>query len=238
MGQLVRLHADSLAFPPITNALDDPPGLLAVGGDLRPERLLAAYSQGIFPWYDDSSPILWWSPDPRMVLTPARVHLSRSLRKLIRKKLYTVSMDQAFSQVIRHCADLRMDREGTWITDAMQQAYLELHQQGHAHSVEIWQDGELVGGLYGVSIGRMFFGESMFRLRPDVSKLAFVALARQLQSWSFELIDCQLPTSHLSSLGAQPISRDEFRKLLTHNATRKSRLGPWEYEPDSMNISA
>ena len=229
MGQLFRLRADSLTFPPADQALDDPPGLLAVGGDLRPERLLAAYRQGIFPWFDDDSPILWWSPDPRMVLVPEQVHISRSLRKVLRRQTCCVTMDSAFDEVIHHCADLRQQTQGTWITDDMQLAYRELHQLGFAHSVEVWQDQRLVGGLYGIALGRMFFGESMFSLADNASKIAFTALCRQLEQWRFELIDCQMPTEHLSSLGARPMPRSEFLLQLARNNRNPDPVGHWKF---------
>lgn len=209
------LRPDSVEFPPADLAAEDPPGLLAVGGDLSAERLLAAYSSGIFPWFGDDSPILWWSPDPRMVLKPADVHVSQSMRKLIRQQRFSnspliVTMDNDFAGVMHHCGAVRKHNEGTWITDSMQTAYLRLHQLGHAHSLEITKNGILLGGLYGVSLGRMFFGESMFSLAPNASKLAFIALCRQLHFWDYRLIDCQLPTEHLTSLGAQEMSRQEF----------------------------
>ena len=236
MGAPYWLRPDSTAFPPASLACDDPPGLLAVGGDLSPERLLTAYSQGIFPWFNDDSPILWWSPDPRMVLQPANVLVSRSMQRFIRRhcgengRLH-VTMDEQFEAVIRHCAQLRQQREGTWITADMQRAYQSLHELGYAHSVEVWQrdvDGEqsLVGGLYGVALGTMFFGESMFSLIPDVSKLAFIALARQLDRWNFTLIDCQLPTQHLASLGAGPMPREEFLRRLAENRALQPRVSP------------
>ena len=236
------LRPDSLAFPPASLACDDPPGLLAVGGDLSPDRLLTAYSQGIFPWFDDNSPILWWSPDPRMVLAPAEVHVSRSMRRFIQSRCMgtdpelSISMDQQFAAVIRHCAELRQHREGTWITTDMQNAYQELHKLGFAHSVEIWQRDEqgkqkLAGGLYGVALGRMFFGESMFSLIPNASKLAFIALARQLEAWGYHLIDCQLPTDHLASLGAKPMPRELFSQQLVSNLSdiNTESTSHWEF---------
>lgn len=235
-----------MEFPPASLACDDPPGLLAVGGDLSPERLLAAYSHGIFPWFGDDSPILWWSPDPRMVLAPSKVHESRSMRRFIRQQCgengdLSLSIDEDFASVISQCASLRQHREGTWITEEMQQAYQALHRLGYAHSVEVWQqqnEGQrkLVGGLYGVALGRMFFGESMFSLLPNVSKLAFIALARQLQRWDFTLIDCQLPTEHLASLGARPMSREEFLRQLAHNRTITEHPAAqrWIITPDLM----
>lgn len=235
-----------MAFPPASLACDDPPGLLAVGGDLRPERLLAAYNHGIFPWFNDDSPILWWSPDPRMVLQPECVHVSRSMRRFIQRRCTVagdlqLTMDEDFAAVIRHCAKLRQHREGTWITEEMQQAYQALHALGYAHSLEVWQRGplgqrQLVGGLYGVALGRMFFGESMFSLIPDVSKLAFIALARQLEQWDFQLIDCQLPTPHLASLGAGPMPRSEFLRALAHNRVLadNAATGRWVLTADLL----
>jgi leucyl/phenylalanyl-tRNA---protein transferase len=204
-----------MEFPPAGLAAEDPPGLLAIGGDLSSERLLAAYSNGIFPWFGDDSPILWWSPDPRMVLRPSGVHVSQSMRKLIRQQRFSntpfvVTMDNDFAAVIQQCAAVREQHEGTWITQSMQKAYIELHKLGFAHSLEVTQNGKLLGGLYGVSLGRMFFGESMFSLAPNTSKLAFIALCAQLQAWNYGLVDCQLPTDHLISLGAQPMSRKDF----------------------------
>lgn len=230
MKPIIWLRPDSLDFPPVEQAFDDPPGLLAAGGDLRPERLLAAYARGIFPWYDDDSPILWWSPDPRMVLRPADIHVSRSLAKLIRQNRFRITMDTAFSDVIGHCAGLRADREGTWITLEMQAAYIALHRLGHAHSVEVWQDRRLVGGLYGIAMGKLFFGESMFSLAPSTSKIAFVALARQLQDWEFALIDCQMPTDHLQSLGASEMTRAEFQHVLQRWCADKAHPAQWTFD--------
>ena len=231
MMRLTLLDPDSLEFPSPALAAKDPEGLLALGGDLRPERLLAAYRQGIFPWYQDGDPLLWWSPDPRMVLAPQDVHVSRSMARLIRRGTFQVSIDRAFEAVIRHCAGLRATDEhgdsGTWITDEMIDAYIELHRRGYAHSVEVWDAGQLVGGLYGISLGRLFFGESMFSLKPDTSKLGFIALARQLQQWQFSLIDCQLPTAHLSSLGAAAIPRSRFLKALETGVEAPTRRGVW-----------
>jgi leucyl/phenylalanyl-tRNA---protein transferase len=217
-------------FPPVEYALRDPDGLLAIGGDLSPGRLLRAYRQGIFPWYGPGQPILWWSPDPRMVLEPTALKLSRSLRKSLRKGLFTVTLDEAFAAVMRGCAEPRADAQGTWITSDMERAYLRLHELGHAHSVEAWQDGELAGGLYGVALGRVFFGESMFTRRTDASKVAFVHLVRQLQAWGFVLIDCQVHTGHLASLGAAPIPRTRFSALLEEHACAADRAGPWRME--------
>lgn len=201
------------SFPEVQRALADPEGLLAVGGDLSVERLLAAYRRGIFPWYQDEQPILWWCPDPRAVLFPPELRVSRSLRRRLRSNEYAVSIDQDFAGVIGGCA---ADREppGTWITDGMRSAYLELHRRGHAHSIETWHDGELAGGLYGVNVGGVFFGESMFSRRTDASKIALVRLVALCRELGIELIDCQLASAHLASLGARQIARTEFQGLL------------------------
>lgn len=217
-------------FPPVDYALRDPDGLLAIGGDLRPERLLRAYRQGIFPWYSAGQPILWWSPDPRMVLEPAALKISRSLRKTLRRHPYRITLDEAFTAVMQGCAEPRADAQGTWITAEMQRAYERLHELGYAHSAEAWQDGELVGGLYGVALGRVFFGESMFTRRSDASKAAFVHLVRQLQAWEFTLIDCQVHTGHLASLGAAPIPRRTFTDWLARDAVPPDPMGHWRLD--------
>ncbi len=201
-------------FPDVSLALREPDGLLAVGGDLAPERILAAYRQGIFPWYSEGQPILWWSPDPRAVLFPERLKISRSLRKVLRKGRFRVTADEAFDRVVAGCAAPRKGEEGTWITPEMAAAYRRLHGMGAAHSVECWEGDELVGGLYGVAIGRVFFGESMFSRRSDASKVAFVHLVGMLQRWNYELIDCQVATRHLASLGAITIPRRQFIRML------------------------
>lgn len=219
------------AFPPPEAA--GPSGLLAVGGDLEPERLLAAYSLGIFPWYTDPDPILWFSPDPRMVLTPAELRVSRSLRKTLRQGRYDVRLDTAFERVIAACAEVeRPDGAGTWITADMIEAYERLHRLGFAHSAEAWHEGELVGGLYGVSIGGSFFGESMFAVRSDASKVAFVTLAHQLEAWGFDLIDCQICTSHLARFGASAWPRSRFLCALRASLERETRRGVWRFDPD------
>jgi len=203
----------AILFPPCHYA--EPDGLLAIGGDLSPERLILAYRQGIFPWYSEATPILWWSPDPRLVLFPAELKVSQSLRRIIKKNLFKVTLNRAFKDVIENCAEVRRrDGEGTWITQEMIDAYCLLHRMGFAHSVESWYQGELVGGLYGVAIGRVFFGESMFTKKTDSSKVAFVYLVRLLMQKGFEIIDCQVSTNHLKSLGAREISRDDFLKYL------------------------
>jgi len=200
-------------FPPASQALVQPNGLLAAGGDLSVERLLDAYRNGIFPWFSPGDPILWWSPDPRMVLFPADFKLTASLKKTLKKLEFQVRTDSAFEQVMRSCAAPREGESGTWIVEEMIDAYLELHRLGYAHSIEVWMKSELVGGLYGVAIGKMFFGESMFSRRTDGSKIAFAHMARQFERWGFGMIDCQMYTSHLASLGAREIPRAEF---ITH----------------------
>lgn len=220
-----------LAFPPAEEA--DPDGLLAVGGDLSAERLLLAYSQGIFPWYEDGLPILWHSPDPRMVLLPAELHVPRSLRKVIRRRPFTLRLDTAFEAVVDECAIAeRAGQRGTWITRDMREAYVALHTLGFAHSAEAWCGDELVGGLYGVSLGSSFFGESMFARRPDASKTAFVALVLQLERWGFELIDCQVHTEHLARFGAKEWRRSRFLATLRETLEKPTRRGAWRFDPD------
>lgn len=208
------LRADDLGFPPLNKALREPNGLLAAGGDLRAERLLAAYRHGCFPWYQDGQPLLWWSPDPRTVLFPDELHVSRSLGKCLRQQRFSVTFDQDFAAVIQACSGPRAYADGTWITRDMQAAYRTLHGLGYAHSVEVRQGSELVGGLYGLAIGRLFFGESMFSRADNASKVGFVTLVKQLARWGFALIDCQMPTEHLHSLGARAISRERFAGYL------------------------
>jgi len=205
--------SDEIVFPPPELSEED--GLLAVGGDLSSDRLLAAYSMGIFPWYSDDSPILWWSPDPRLVLMPDDLKVSRSLKQTIRKGIYSVTFDADFEGVMRNCASApRKDEAGTWITEDMIEAYCRLHEEGHAHSVEVWNCNELAGGLYGVSLGRAFFGESMFSLKSDASKVALVAFVSRLKENGYLFLDCQVKTGHLESMGAREIARKEFLKLL------------------------
>lgn len=220
------LSRRSLEFPPLESALRDPDGLLALGGDLSPERLISAYRHGCFPWFQEGQPILWWSPDPRMVLYPAQLHVSRSLRKTRRQGRFAASFDRDFAAVIRACAEPRSYSDGTWITPAMQAAYLELHRRGIAHSVEVWQDGRLVGGLYGLAIGRLFFGESMFSRTTDASKIGFVALVERLRDCGFALIDCQMHTDHLASFGARAIPRSEFAAQLERYRDQTG-ASPW-----------
>ncbi len=223
-------------FPDVEQAERDPDGLLAVGGDLSLERLVNAYSRGIFPWYSEGQPILWWSPDPRLVLFPEELHVSRSLKKFLRKTPFQVTMDQAFEQVMRACAAPRDDDSGTWILDDMLLAYVDLHRHCLAHSVEVWQEGELVGGLYGVALGRVFFGESMFSRRSNASKTAMVYLCQALQSWGYRLIDCQVRTEHLVSLGAREIPRREFTQLLQTWRSLPGHEGNWRQEIPKIDL--
>lgn len=217
---------EELGFPPQTEATED--GLLAVGGDLSPERIILAYSTGIFPWYSQGQPILWWCPSPRLVLLPERLHVGRSLRKTMRRQPYRISFDEAFPEVIAACAQTaRPDQFGTWITDAMREAYIELHRLGVTHSVEAWEGDELVGGLYGVSLGGVFFGESMFANRPDASKVAFVTLVQQLREWGYSMVDCQVVTDHLLRFGAHEIELPEFLRRLDAGLDLPHRRGPW-----------
>ncbi|KTC34706.1 leucyl/phenylalanyl-tRNA--protein transferase [Pseudomonas sp. ABAC61] len=220
---LTWLQRNNLDFPPLEKAMREPNGLLAAGGDLSAERLVQAYRHGCFPWFSEGQPILWWSPDPRTVLFPDELHVSRSLGKLLRKQRYQVTFDQDFAAVISACAAPRTYADGTWISEAMQQAYLRLHQQGHAHSVEVWDQGTLVGGLYGLAMGQLFFGESMFSRADNASKVGFATLVEQLKAWGFVLVDCQMPTDHLHSLGARAITRTEFADYLKHHLDQPSR---------------
>jgi len=245
MNLLSRAQPD---FPPVDRALEDPNGLLAVGGQLDAEWLTMAYRRGIFPWFDnDRSPILWWCPNPRAVIVPSDIHISRSLAKRLRNAGFEVTADTYFHGVIAGCAEERAalsetaasseaeQGTGTWITPGMMAAYTDLHERGLAHSIEVWQgegdDRALVGGLYGVSLGRMFFGESMFSRVPDASKVALCHLARQLVSWDFWLIDCQIANPHLTRMGAVEMSRDAFIELVEKNAHQPTLRGPWQLDP-------
>jgi leucyl/phenylalanyl-tRNA---protein transferase len=219
-------------FPPVHRALREPNGLLAAGGELSVERLLDAYRRGIFPWYSDGQPVLWWSPDPRMILVPAEIAISRSLRKRVRRRDCEIRTDTRFDDVMRACAEPREGQAGTWITEEMAAAYAALHREGYAHSVETWVGGELVGGLYGVSVGRIFFGESMFSRASDASKIALAHLARQIERWHFGLIDCQMSTPHLESLGAREIARKDFMRALSELVNYPTRLGRWHFDDD------
>ncbi|MDH4320514.1 MAG: leucyl/phenylalanyl-tRNA--protein transferase [Desulfobulbaceae bacterium] len=223
-----------LLFPPPELARDD--GLLAVGGDLSPERLILAYSQGIFPWYSAGEPILWWSPSPRLILIPQNFHCSKRLARQIRQGEYQTRFDTAFREVISHCAGVRRASDnGTWIVPEMIEAYCRLHELGFAHSVECWRGEDLVGGLYGVSLGGTFFGESMFSLAPNSSKIALAALCRRLADWDFDLIDCQMKTAHLLRLGAEEIDGNEFATRLTASLAKPTRRKPWR-EPAAAAI--
>lgn len=227
--QLTILDPDNpeQEFPALEQALREPDGLLAVGGCLSVSRLLNAYRHGIFPWYNAGEPILWWSPDPRLVLFPDQINVSRSLRKAIRKQKFSISYDQAFDEVIAGCAGIRKDSLGTWITQDISRAYKDLFRLGIAHSAEAWHEGKLVGGLYGIALGRVFFGESMFHTMTDASKVAFVTLVEQLEEWGYQLIDCQVHTEHLESLGAVEIGRREFVELLARYCEASAKAEAW-----------
>lgn len=227
---ILSATGQDLDFPPVEQA--SPDGLLAVGGDLRPERLLEAYRHGIFPWYSDNQPILWWSPDPRAILFPHKLHISRSLKRSLRPGLFNVTLDRCFRDVMQHCAGPRPQYPdgGTWITAEMLDAYTTLHEQGYAHSVETWQEGELVGGVYGVAIGGAFFAESMFTHVPDASKVALVSLVRQLQTWGFSLMDCQQSSPHILAFGAENIPRHEFLKHLAVALALPERSAKWQFD--------
>lgn len=225
----VYLLTDELLFPPPEGASED--GVVAVGGDFRAERLLLAYQSGIFPWPTEGFPLLWFSPDPRFVLAPNRTQTSRSLRRAIRRAPYRITMDTAFVEVIEHCADVsRPGQSGTWITDSLIGGYEDLHHLGYAHSVEAWSGETLVGGLYGISLGGMFFGESMFALAPDASKIAFVTLLGNLHHWGFSLVDCQVPTEHLERFGAESWGRGRFLSHLANALEQPTRRGRWKVE--------
>ncbi len=228
-----RMHflgPDPTWFPPVEEADED--GILAVGGDLKPERLVNAYRRGVFPWYSEGLPILWHCPDPRFVLSPSKLHVPKSLRKSLRRGGYALKLDTAFEAVIDGCAKTRRPgQRGTWITRDMRKAYVRLHELGLAHSAEAWRDGELVGGLYGVSLGAVFFGESMFAKADDASKVAFVALVEWMTGWGVELIDCQQETAHLARFGAEPWPRERFVAEVARLTSRPTRQGKWELGP-------
>ena len=214
MNSLSFLNDNLTGFPSPEYALSEPNGLLAIGGDLHPERLLQAYYQGIFPWFNASDPILWWSPDPRAVFVPGKMHISNSLKKFINQSQWRITLDMAFPDVMVGCAQPRTKQDGTWITPEIQMAYLELHRLGHAHSIEIWQDDRLIGGLYGLAIGQVFCGESMFHRQTNASKVAMVALNQYTLNHGFKLIDAQVMNPHLQSLGAKSLKRRDFLTLL------------------------
>lgn len=220
----VFLLSSELSFP--SPAMADSTGLLAIGGDLRPERLILAYVNGIFPWYNADEPILWWSPNPRLVLFPSKLHISRRLQRTLRSNRFQITFDTAFEQTIRACGESRLAKgEDTWLNSDMIQAYMALHERGIAHSAEAWLNQELVGGLYGVAIGQVFYGESMWARVTDASKTAFVTLVKKLMEWDFQLIDCQVTTTHLLSFGAEEIPRSLFLRLL-HKYVRLQNTAP------------
>ncbi|MDG2471694.1 MAG: leucyl/phenylalanyl-tRNA--protein transferase [Pseudomonadales bacterium] len=208
------IAAKQQGFPPIEQALNDPDGLLAIGGDLSVARLVEAYSLGIFPWYENDEPIMWWSPKSRAVIAPDQVHVSRSLKKTLRQNNFILTIDQDFNAVIDHCALAHRKTDGTWITEDMLEAYKQLHLSGHAHSFEVWDKGQLIGGLYGIASGKVFSGESMFHHKTDASKIAFIYTCLHLQSLNFSLLDCQIQNPHLASLGVMTLSRDDFKRYL------------------------
>ena len=228
MLTLLDPNQTNQGFPPVTLALSEPDGLLAVGGCLSTQRIINAYSLGIFPWYSNDDPILWWSPDPRLVIFPEKLHISKSLQKTLRKQIFQISFDTAFAEVIKACAAPRSQETGTWLTSDMQTAYIRLHQEGHAHSVEAWHNNKLVGGLYGIAVGQVFFGESMFHHKTDASKVAFVSLIQQLALWDYQIIDCQVHTPHLVSLGAEEIKRRQFSSLLQQYHPRSPATTAWQ----------
>lgn len=223
-----------LCFPPLEDALVEPNGLLAAGGDLSPERLIKAYRCGIFPWFNENETILWWSPDPRMVLFPNELKVSRSLNKILEKRNYEIRVDSAFNQVMQACAAPRKRQSGTWIHSDMISAYTILHEMGLAHSVETWIDGELKGGLYGITQGKMFFGESMFSRVNNASKIAFVHLVKQLEKWNYSMIDCQMKTAHLASFGAREIPRKEFSYRLKESVNYPNQIEKWNFDNESI----
>lgn len=230
---LFRL-SDRIEFPPAWLARLD--GLLCIGGDLRPERIIEAYRNGIFPWFSKDEPLLWWSPDPRLVLFPDEINISKSLRKKLRKQYFHVTMDQAFDRVIRGCADSRTSRGGdTWLVDEMIEAYSALHRQGYAHSVETWHGQDLAGGLYGLSLGKVFFGESMFARVTDASKVALASLCLHLESLGFDMVDCQVTTDHLLSMGAVEMPRYQFLSLLNDSLKYPDSKGPWSFDDTSLS---
>lgn len=228
------LDSIPIGFPPSEEALAEPNGLLAAGGDLSVPWLIEAYRNGIFPWYEDGQPILWWSPDPRMVLFPEDLAVSRSMAKLLRKAPFQVTLDSAFKDVVTACAEPRDEDGGTWITEEMLGAYVALYDAGIAHSVEVWQNKVLVGGLYGVAVGQVFFGESMFSRTSNASKYGFICLVNQLKKWDYKLIDCQIRSDHLSSLGAVEISRQRFNEFLHRFVGSLSANGAWQFDDDSL----
>ena len=231
---LPELTENKSFFPDVDKALDDPDGLLAMGGDLTSQRVINAYRNGIFPWFSDGQPILWWSPSKRAVIKPNFCHISKSMKRLLKNNNFTVTINHAFAEVITHCAKPRRSQPETWITDTMIDAYIELHKQGVAHSIEVWLDGELVGGLYGVCVGTLFCGESMFSKVSNSSKVAFIALNQHLSSFQGTLIDCQMHTAHLNSLGVQELPREQFISYLQQSRDQKLEKGCWERQKISV----
>lgn len=236
------LDREPVYFPPTSLAMKEPNGLLAIGGDLSTEWLLHAYSVGLFPWFNPGEPILWWSPNPRSVLAIDQLKIHKSLWKKIKQKnqdkTFKITLDHSFTEVMQNCSNIsRTGQQGTWISDEMLFSYQKLHQQGHAHSVEVWQDEQLVGGLYGVAIGKMFFGESMFAKQSDASKIALVALAMQLKRWGFTHLDAQVETQHLNRLGAQNLSRQNFEKILQKQINQSLNLKTWQITDDWFELA-
>lgn len=233
---IYELDSYHMAFPPADHA--NPDGLLAIGGELREDWLLTAYAGGIFPWFNEGDPIMWWSPDPRFVLRPTEVKVRKSMRPFLNNDEYEFRLDTAFEKVINQCSKVpREGQDGTWITNHMKSAYIDLHKIGMAHSAEIWLEGELIGGLYGVSIGKAFFGESMFSLKPNASKLAFIRLCDWLARRSFQIVDCQIYSEHLESLGAKHIERNEFLDILDLSMDGDSLVGKWEVSKEEKKYS-
>ena len=234
---IISPYDQTMEFPSVETALEDPNGLLAVGGDLSVIRLLTAYQNGIFPWFSHDQPILWWSPDPRMVLFPENFHLSRRLKKTIRQNKFQFTFDNCFEQVMRACAQPRPTQPETWITPAMLRAYVQLHREGFAHSFESWCDGKLVGGLYGIAIGKVFFGESMFSFQTDASKVAFANAVSLLTDWGYELIDCQVASKHLAMFGAADIDRKDFIQHLKIKTSLAASSTAWHPQaPNSPQL--
>jgi leucyl/phenylalanyl-tRNA--protein transferase len=232
--EMIPLLGRTDPFPPVHRAMDEPNGLLAAGGGLSAARLLDAYSRGIFPWFSEGDPVLWWCPDPRMVLPTSEVHVSRSLRRRLRRADYEVTFDRAFADVLRECAAPRPNEGGTWLVPSMRRAYQSLHHQGTAHSVEVWREGALAGGLYGVALGRMFYGESMFSRQSDGSKIALVVLAGHLSKWGFPIVDCQMQTTHLATMGARVIPRDAFLRMVSELVVKPAVSYPWVLDEEVM----
>jgi leucyl/phenylalanyl-tRNA--protein transferase len=223
----VYILGNDPSFPPVEKSTKE--GIVAIGGDLSSERLLNAYQNGIFPWYSEEGPILWWSPDPRLILFPDEVHISRSMRRLLNQNVFRISFDRNFLEVIKNCRQQRVDQEGTWINEDMIMAYHKLHRMGYAHSIEVWKNEILVGGMYGVSLGACFFAESMFYTVSNASKFGFIKFAQILNHLKFNLLDCQVTSPHLQSLGAREISRDRFLSLLKASLMKDTITGNWSF---------